>query len=76
MTLRLLWWVFPLLLCGCAALPPRSGCVSGNLHYSWSSRSPQGLTAASSCWGRNCPAFTSVVKIDEQGKATEARCEP
>ncbi len=76
MILKRLWWAMPLLLAGCAGLPPRSGCVAGNLHYSWNSRSPQGLASVSNCWGSDCPAFTAIVKLDEQGKVTEARCEP
>ena len=68
-----------LLLAGCASLPARTGCLAGNVHYSWTTRTPQGVVATSNAWCRPdqaCPAFQATVKVDETGKITEATCSP
>jgi len=64
---------------GCAALPPRSGCVAGEGGYAPFTRASRvhGVTANLWCGKATpCPAFRGIVEFDPEGRVLKATCEP
>jgi hypothetical protein len=72
------WVLMLMFLAGCQTLPPRAGCLAGDVRYAWFSKTPRGTVVSSNTWcpdGQKCPAFKATVAVTEAGTLTTT-CEP
>lgn len=64
-----------LLLSGCT-LPPRTGCLAGDIRYSFVSKTPQNIVATANCWSKDEPCSGYKATVRHSDGITTASCEP